>query len=88
MSDAEAARLCATGEARFTINRELFNAACAAKGATDTAGQARLFDRSRKQIWQYATGQVEPRLSTARKIADLLEVDIDDLWPRTTKAAA
>lgn len=86
MSDVKPRPRDATSGVRVAVNRDLFLAKCAEKGARTEAGRAALLDTTEKMSWNYREGRVEPRLGTARRIADTLGVDLDDLWPRQQAA--
>lgn len=81
MSDVQECTRDATSGARVPVNRDLFLSACAAKGATTEEDRATLLDTTRKMVFNYKMGLVEPRLYTARRIAARLDVSIDELWP-------
>lgn len=66
---------------RVEIDRELFLSACAAKGAITEDGRAALLGTTPKMTYNYGYGFVEPGLTKARKIARILGVDINKLWP-------
>lgn len=70
------------------MNRDLFLASLRAKGAITGDDRARLLETSRRMVERYSDGKVEPKLSTARRIAATLGRDIDELWPADTEAAA
>jgi DNA-binding XRE family transcriptional regulator len=70
------------------VNRDLFLASLAAKGATTGDERAQLLATSRRMVERYADGKVEPKLTTARRIAKTLGRDVDELWPASSEAAA
>lgn len=84
MSDVQAPSPDATSGVRVTVNRDLFLSACAAKGATTEKDRAALIGTTPKMTYNYTSGRVEPRLTTARNIATRLGVSVDDLWPTRT----
>lgn len=81
MSDAVAPLQPATRDARIPVNRDLFLSACAAKGCATDEDRAQLLGITRKNVYNYRRGLIVPLLPTARRIAGVLEVDIDELWP-------
>lgn len=87
MSDAQTASRREPRPGPVAVNTDLFLNACRAKGAVSDAERAALLGRSRKTVYQYAHGKIEPKYYTAVRIAALLEVDPADLWPGTKVAA-
>lgn len=81
MSDVSSGQQRATSDKRLPVNSELFVSACAAKGARTEDDRAALLGTTAKMSWNYRSGKVEPRLTTARRIAATLGVSIDELWP-------
>ncbi|MEU4558614.1 helix-turn-helix transcriptional regulator [Actinoplanes sp. NPDC023936] len=73
---------------RVDVNRSLFLYALRANGAITGEDQARILGTSRRNVDHYLAGTVEPKLTTARRIAAALGCQVDDLWPTDTKAAA
>ena len=63
------------------LNREAFLTACAQRGAATDEERARLLGTSRRHLYGYITGEIEPKLSTARRIATRLDTHVDTLWP-------
>ncbi|GGN39867.1 DNA-binding XRE family transcriptional regulator [Actinoplanes campanulatus] len=83
MSDAKRRSHCITNDAppRLHVNKALFEDALKAKGATTGDAQAQLLGTTRRNVDHYLAGRIEPKLTTARRIAARLGRDIDDLWP-------
>lgn len=81
MSDAQSPPRHAISDAKVSMDRELFLSACRAKGCTTDMDRAKLLGTSRRLVYSYVRGTVVPGLDTARRIAGLLEVDVDRLWP-------
>lgn len=81
MSDAGAVARRAIPDERPRLNKDLFLAACEAKGAVTDEGRAALLGMPRKSVFRYVKNETEPRLTTARWIAEQLGVTVDDLWP-------
>ena len=63
------------------LNRDLFFAACRAKGCITDEDRARLLGMPRRSVTRYVNNEFGPRLTTARWIAERLEVTVDELWP-------
>ncbi len=81
MSDVPPGSAAAVSGGRVTVNGELFKSACAAKGARTEEERAKLIGTTPKMTWNYRTGNVEPGLTRARRIAAALGVEVDELWP-------
>jgi transcriptional regulator with XRE-family HTH domain len=80
MPDAMTKRQRTTHEAP-RLDRLVFIAACARQNALTEQQRADLCNVTRKAIDRYLKGEVAPMLTTARRIADRLQVDVDRLWP-------
>jgi DNA-binding XRE family transcriptional regulator len=61
------------------IDFELFDAKCADKGALDDVARADLVDVDRTTLWRWRNGRQAVSLEAAVRIADRLEVKLDDL---------
>ena len=83
MSDVKRRERPARYGGRVTVNRDLFLAACAAKGATTADSRAVLLGVTQKMAYLYEYGHTAPNLITARRIAASLDVLVDDLWPHS-----
>lgn len=64
-----------------SVNEELFLAALRAKGCTREGDRARLLKMPRRSVNRYLKNEVDPKLSTARWIAQRLGVSVEELWP-------
>jgi transcriptional regulator with XRE-family HTH domain len=73
---------------RVSVDRELFDRACAGKGAYTEEDRAALLGTTAKMVYNYRHGRVQPILDRAREIADVLGVDVDDLWPKRNRLKA
>jgi transcriptional regulator with XRE-family HTH domain len=63
---------------RFDSDR--FDELCAGREAATPAAKAALAGIDESTLWRLRKGQT-PRLDTARRIAQRLDVTIDELWP-------
>ena len=64
------------------LRKDLYLAACEAKGATRQEDRASLFDMPRRSLLRYELDQLtDPRVVVMRHIARTLDLEIDDLWP-------
>jgi DNA-binding XRE family transcriptional regulator len=66
---------------RVVTDEQAFLAALAAKGCTSDADRAALLGMPRRSVYRYIKGEVDPRLQTARRIAQTLDAKVDELWP-------
>jgi DNA-binding XRE family transcriptional regulator len=66
--------------ARF--NSELFDERCAALEATTEVARAALVGVDPATLYRYRKGQFAPRQEIALRIAELLDVSIEQLWVR------
>ena len=64
------------------LNSDLFDRRAEALGATTEAEKAALVDLDPSTLWRFRRGQIGPRLEVARRMAERLEVTVDDLWPK------
>jgi len=81
MSDAETAERRAIPGERYRLNKDVYLAACLAKGATRQEDRATLFGLPRRSLIRYENHQVEPRVTVMRHIAARLDRPVDELWP-------
>jgi DNA-binding XRE family transcriptional regulator len=66
---------------KVATNESAFLAALAAKGCTSDIERAAFLGMPRRSVYRYIKGEVDPRLHTARRIANRLGAQIDELWP-------
>lgn len=64
------------------LNVALFDERCEAKGASSEAEKAALVDIDHSTLWRFRRGLIGPRLEVARRMAERLEVTVDELWPK------
>lgn len=79
MSDAQTRP--ADKQQKVRTNENAFRDALAAAGCTTSAEWAAHLDMQRRSVYRYMSGEIEPGLTTARRIAARLERDVDELWP-------
>ncbi|GAA0495315.1 hypothetical protein Ade02nite_18870 [Paractinoplanes deccanensis] len=63
------------------LRKDVYFAACRAKGATTEKDRVRLFGMPRRSVFRYENDEVVPLLSTAQWIASQLDCTVDELWP-------
>lgn len=66
---------------KLAVNKTAFLEALRDKGATTGDDQAELLGCTRRNLDHYLHGRVEPKLTSARRIAATLGRHIDELWP-------
>jgi DNA-binding XRE family transcriptional regulator len=64
----------------LVFNTELFDERCEALGAATVEQKAALVGVDWSTIHRFRKGTYSPRLEIARRIANALEVSVDDLW--------
>lgn len=62
------------------LNADLFDRRCEAKGAYSDAEKAALVGVNRSTLLRFRRGDMGPRLEVARRMAERLEVTVDQLW--------
>jgi DNA-binding XRE family transcriptional regulator len=80
MHDADTECEAVADNGRAQLRRTLYLAACAKRGALRQEDRAALFDLSRRFLDRYEWNRVEPRLSTAMRIASRLDMTVHELW--------
>lgn len=81
MSDADVATRRRKGTLP-ELSKDLYLAACRAKGAPRQEDRAELLGMPRRSLLRYENSKIEPRVTTMRHIADILGVEVEELWPR------
>jgi DNA-binding XRE family transcriptional regulator len=72
----------ATPAAPPSINFDLFDTKCAELGATDDTARAEIAGVNRTTLWRWRKGQWSPNLTVAARIAERLDVTVDELTGR------
>jgi DNA-binding XRE family transcriptional regulator len=80
MVDAGPAQRRGTSDRRPTLQRTVYLAVCAERGALRQEDRAELFGMDRRALNRYENDKVQPLLSTALRIAAKLEKPVEELW--------
>jgi transcriptional regulator with XRE-family HTH domain len=64
------------------LNTALFDQRSEAKGASSETEKAALVGIDPSTLWRFRRGEIGPRLEVARRMAERLEVTVDELWPK------
>ncbi len=92
MADSQSRRRRIQGDSRkpprIAFNKDLFLTALADRGATTDHQRADYLGMPPCSVRRYHDGQVIPLLSTARAVAERLDLSVDDLWPVRQQDAA
>lgn len=65
------------------LNGDLFDRRCEALGATTEEEKAALVRVAPSTIHRFRKGEMGPRLEVARRIARILNVQVDELWTQS-----
>lgn len=82
MAATDSAAPDATPATAPRIDFDIFDAKCADLGATNDTARAEIAGVNRTTIWRWRKGQWSPNLAVASRIAQRLDITVDELTGR------